>query len=79
MHTQVLQIGISKEKFKLWLMVKKETGGDTDIHRRRGRRERRYKLMQGIGLFNCYSFPVPAEKWGRGVVGAVGNTGKPVF
>lgn len=28
----------------------------------------RYKLMQGIGLFNCYGFPVPAEKWGEGVL-----------
>lgn len=24
--------------------------------------------MQGIGLFNCYGFPVPAEKWGEGVL-----------
>lgn len=69
MCTQVLQIGISKEKFKLWLMVERERERET--HRRRGEGE-------GKGLLNC-CFPVPAEKWGGGECGALGNTGKPVF
>lgn len=56
MCTQVLQIGISKEKFKLWLMVERERERET--HRRRGEGE-------GKGLLNC-CFPVPAEKWGWG-------------
>lgn len=69
-HSDITDCGISKEKFKLWLMVKKERQEETQTYTEgEGEGKGRYKLMQGTELLNCCSFPVPAEKWGEGCCG----------